>query len=591
MNNLPVAPNSEAGPVAGHPVLVWSRGEKWLLGGGVASGTGVGTLGLASSYRALERKAAAPAAAGGWGWGDYAWMLPVGVDLGILTFSIVNLLLVKAEKPLAWVKWVPRLLTIVTVVLNWQTGATTEGKIGHAALAALWVVLSEIAAHLYAAHIGRLKGRTQMERIRLSRWFYKPVSTARVNRLMKSWEITSYEEALERDRQRLVYCSGLREEFGRFWRFRAPEARLRPLRLVGFGMTVEDALGEPERQAAAAELRQQQAEFRAAEAALRKVEAESRIASAKAAAETERVTAETRLNVAKAEADSAASAAVREAEAALRVREAEREAETMRIEAEGRARIEEIALQGERRRTELEAEKQRTAREAAEAERLAEVEAEARRAAAQLKAREALMEAQRKHERQQASWKAEQLKAQREAEEAEAFRVAEARAKQAEIEAAAARAARLAEQEREAAARHAAAAKKAESEAAERAAETAAKQAEAKAKARKAEADRIADERRAQSERTAMEAERAREAEAAAKRAEAEAEARRTPVEREAHKVAGMIRELGKEKVTLSYIADQLGLSSTTTAHDRRKRALAILAEGNGDSAGSTSAA
>ncbi|MFI6530231.1 DUF2637 domain-containing protein [Streptomyces uncialis] len=112
---------------------MWSRGDKWLLRVGVASGAGLGTLGLASSYKAMEQKAAASAAEGGWGWGAHAWMLPVGVDLGILVFSIVNLLLVKAEKPLAWVKWVPRLLTVVTIVLNWQSGATFESKLGHAA--------------------------------------------------------------------------------------------------------------------------------------------------------------------------------------------------------------------------------------------------------------------------------------------------------------------------------------------------------------------------------------------------------------------------------------------------------------------------
>lgn len=516
----------------------WSRGEKWLLRAGIASGTGVGTLGLASSYRALERKAAAPVTAGGWNWGSQAWMLPVGVDLGILTFSVVNLLLVKAERPLAWVKWVPRLLTIVTIVLNWQTGATLEGKLGHAALAALWVVLSEIASHLYAAHIGRIKGRREMERIRLARWIHHPISSARINRLMKTWEITSYTEALERDRQRAVYRSTLRQDHGRLWRFKSPEDKLQPLRLLGYGMTLEEALSEPDRQEASAELRAQQRDLQRAEARLQKVEAESQVRVKELEAEAAQVRAAGSLKAAKAEADAAASVAVQQAEADLQVRQAEAEAQIKRLAAEAEAKVKEL----------------QDAEQAREDERA------------------------RQREKEQLTWQAElnRLRQQQAAEEHE--RAVETRRE--EIETAARTAAETAEARR-LEAEATANAEKARREAAEAArlkAEADLKAEEARLKKAEAEARAKALEKQAALDAAATEAARLKAAQDQLKAAQVEAEARLSPVERDARKVADMIRIEGMDAITLARIETALGVS-TGTASGRRKRALEILRE------------
>ncbi|GGS96258.1 DUF2637 domain-containing protein [Streptomyces violaceus] len=516
----------------------WSRGEKWLLRAGIASGTGVGTLGLASSYRALEKKAAAPIAAGGWNWGGQAWMLPVGVDLGILTFSVVNLLLIKAERPLGWVKWVPRILTIVTIVLNWQTGATLEGKLGHAALAALWVVLSEIAGHLYAAHIGRLKGRREMERIRLARWLHHPISSARINRLMKTWEIPSYTDALERDRQRMVYRSTLRQDYGRLWRFKSSEAKLQPLRLLGYGMTLEEALGEPGRQETAEELRTQQRDLQRAAARVQKVEAESQVRVKELEAEAAKVRAAGNLKAAKAEADAAASVAVQQAEADLQVRQAEAEAQIKRVTAEAQAKVKE--LQDE------------------------ELAREAERA--------------RQHEKTQLAWEAERNRLQQQKAVEERATAVEARREEIEAEA---RAAADTAEERRREQEATAAEEKAKQEAAEarrQAVEAALKADEARVKKAEAEARAQALEKQAATDAAAAEAARLKAAQDQMKAAEAEAEARLSPVERDARKVADMIRAEGLDAVTLARIESTLGVSMGT-ASGRRKRALEILRE------------
>ncbi|MFF3775757.1 DUF2637 domain-containing protein [Streptomyces sp. NPDC002232] len=534
----PHSPDTTDETAPAGPSLSWSRGEKWLLRSGIASGVGVGTLGLASSYKALEEKAARTAAEGGWGWGEYAWMLPVGIDLGILTFSIVNLLLVKAEKPLAWVKWVPRALTVVTIVLNWNTGATTEGKLGHAALAALWVVLSEIAAHLYAAHIGRLRNRRQMERIRFSRWFYQPVSSARVNRLMKSWEITSYEEALERDRQLMVYRSGLRNEYGRRWRFRSSEERLQPLRLAAYGMTVEQALEEPDRQEAAQNLREQKRSLQQARAELQRIEAEAQIKAAELQAEAAKVRAQGDLAKARAEAEAAASVAVQQSEADLQVRRAQAEAEARRVQAEAEATIRELEAQEQARQDDL----------------------------------------ARKREKDHLSWESERADLLARQKEDGHRRQLEARRLEAEVElkeSAEAATARRVKREEDA---RAAELDKQAAEARRIAAEADLKAKRDRLRGLETESAVQAAERRIAEDKAAAETARLKAAEDELKAAMLEAEARLTPPEREARQIADMIRNEGVKAITLSRIEEIFGFSQAT-ASGRRKRAIQLLQE------------
>lgn len=184
-----------------------SGGERALLAVCVLLGGGVSLLGLLSSYTALAAMASRV-----WGW-SWPWLLPVGVDLAIPAFTIAALLLIRVDMPLPWVRWVPRALTAATVYLNWSAGHALAGKIGHAVLIGLWVVFSEIAAHVYAVRIGAITGR-RMEKIRRSRWVLAPLSTAALWRRMVLWEVTSYNEALTLERERLLARAALRERYG-----------------------------------------------------------------------------------------------------------------------------------------------------------------------------------------------------------------------------------------------------------------------------------------------------------------------------------------------------------------------------------------
>ncbi|MEU8489287.1 DUF2637 domain-containing protein [Streptomyces sp. NPDC048641] len=229
----------EARPAGGVPPL--SGQELVLVVGIVLAAAVVSTLGLLSSYTALETKAAS------WGW-DWPWLLPVGIDVAIPAFTGANLILIRMGMELRWIRWVPRALTAVTVYLNWQASSTAGGRIGHAALTLLWVIFSEIASHVYGTRIGAVTGKKRMETVRRSRWILAPIPTARLRRRMILWEITSYEEALTRLQEQTYLRAQLKETYGWRWRSKAPLEQRMALKLgeapaaLADTLTPEDAL-------------------------------------------------------------------------------------------------------------------------------------------------------------------------------------------------------------------------------------------------------------------------------------------------------------------------------------------------------------
>ncbi|WP_411114611.1 DUF2637 domain-containing protein [Streptomyces sp. 029-5] len=206
--------------------------DKALLGIVIPTGGAVGALGLVASFGSVS------SAAERWGFTE-AWMLPVGIDLAIPVFTAANLLLIRLGMPLAWVRFVPWALTLVTCWLNVAAGTSVSAKVAHGSMPLLWVVLSEVAAHVYAVRIGVATG-ARMERIRRSRWLFAPRTTLMLWRRMALWETTDYREALALEKQRLLVRAELRENYGRAWRRRAPH---RDLVLLKLGeLTPEDYL-------------------------------------------------------------------------------------------------------------------------------------------------------------------------------------------------------------------------------------------------------------------------------------------------------------------------------------------------------------
>ncbi|MDG9714437.1 DUF2637 domain-containing protein [Streptomyces sp. DH10] len=222
-------------PVSGVPPL--TKPEMGLAGVGALAAAGVGALGLISSFDAVS------AAAARWGF-HVPWMLPVGIDVAIPVFTVANLLLIRMDMALAWVRFVPWVLTLITCGLNVAAGQGMWAKVAHGTMPLLWVVFSEIGAHIYAVRIGAATGR-RMEKIRFSRWLLAFPSTFALWRRMTLWEVTSYSEALAREKERQLARADLRERYGRKWRSKTPRRERVMLRMGDLAPAAEQEAPAP----------------------------------------------------------------------------------------------------------------------------------------------------------------------------------------------------------------------------------------------------------------------------------------------------------------------------------------------------------
>jgi hypothetical protein len=184
----------------------------------------IGVIGAVVSFDAVSEEL-------GSSFGGLAWLVPLGIDLGILAFSGLHLLLVRLEMPLPWLRLIPHGLIAATVWLNVEAGTTTVERLAHGVMPLLWALAVEVASHAVAVHTGLSSGR-RMEGIRRSRWLLAPLSTAVLWRRMVLWEVRSYAQALELERERLLARADLAATYGRVaWRWRAPLAERVRLRL------------------------------------------------------------------------------------------------------------------------------------------------------------------------------------------------------------------------------------------------------------------------------------------------------------------------------------------------------------------------
>ncbi|WP_339131522.1 DUF2637 domain-containing protein [Streptomyces sp. f51] len=211
-----------------------TRPEQGLAGVGALAAAAVGALGLISSFDAVS------AAAASWGFRS-PWMLPVGIDVSIPVFTVANLLLIRMDMALAWVRFVPWALTLITCGLNIAAGHSLSAKIAHGTMPLLWVVFSEIGAHIYAVRIGAATGR-RMEKIRFSRWLLAFPSTFALWRRMTLWEVTSYSTALVLEKERQLARADLREQHGWRWRSKTPRRERVMLRMGDLAPATEQGI-------------------------------------------------------------------------------------------------------------------------------------------------------------------------------------------------------------------------------------------------------------------------------------------------------------------------------------------------------------
>jgi predicted DNA-binding protein (UPF0251 family) len=205
---------------------------------GVAAGcAAIAAIGFVGSYAAVRRLAEAKQ------FGAFAMIFPIGIDAGILVLLALDLLLTWLRMPLALLRQVAWLLTAATIAFN--AAAAWPDPIGtgmHAVIPVLFVVVIEAARHA----IGRIADITagrHMDSVRVVRWFLDPVSTFRLWRRMRLWELRSYDQVIALEQSRLVERARLRARYGRRWRSKAPVSAVLALRLTRHGRALAPVSG------------------------------------------------------------------------------------------------------------------------------------------------------------------------------------------------------------------------------------------------------------------------------------------------------------------------------------------------------------
>ncbi|MEO3829513.1 DUF2637 domain-containing protein [Actinomadura sp. B10D3] len=192
-----------------------TRAQRVLAGAGGLFFAGLAGLGGYGSFASVQ-DVAEP-----W-FGDQAWIVPAGVDLGILALVSVALLLEWLAMPMPALRWMAFAFTAATVWLNVSAAhGDVTGMVMHAAMPVLFITFIEAVRHAIRRRAGIAAG-TVREGIPVARWLLAPFSTFRLWRRMVLWQITSYPQALTAEQRRRHALALLESHYGRKWKARAP---------------------------------------------------------------------------------------------------------------------------------------------------------------------------------------------------------------------------------------------------------------------------------------------------------------------------------------------------------------------------------
>lgn len=215
-----------------------TRMHRVLIGVVVTGAMIIAGIGFAGSYAAVRELAIKK------GFGNFAYVFPIGIDAGICVLLALDLLLTWIRIPFPLLRQTAWLLTVATIAFNGAAAWPDPLGVGmHAVIPILFVVAVEAARHA----IGRIADITadkHMEGVRLTRWLLSPVPTFLLWRRMKLWELRSYDQVIKLEQERLVYQARLRSRFGRAWRRKAPVESLMPLRLARYGVPLAQTAPE-----------------------------------------------------------------------------------------------------------------------------------------------------------------------------------------------------------------------------------------------------------------------------------------------------------------------------------------------------------
>nr|WP_152628004.1 DUF2637 domain-containing protein [Streptacidiphilus neutrinimicus] len=210
-----------------------TKTHRTLIGVVAAGAFIIAGIGFAGSYSAVRVLATRK------GFGLFAYVFPIGVDVGIAVLLALDLVLTWLRIPFPLLRQAAWTLTVGTIVFNAASSVGDPLAMGmHAIIPLLFIVVVEAARHA-VGRIADITADRYMESVRLFRWILSPLPTFVLWRRMKLWELRSYDEVIRLEQNRLVYRTHLRAQYGRGWRYRAPLELLLPLKLARYGVPLD----------------------------------------------------------------------------------------------------------------------------------------------------------------------------------------------------------------------------------------------------------------------------------------------------------------------------------------------------------------
>jgi len=150
---------------------------------------------------------------------QWAWLVPIVVDLSVFVFSGVDLVLARLDMSHPLARWTVYGATGGTVWLNYSAGSDAAGRVAHVLMPSVWVVFVELMRHVVRRQV-LLATDNHRESVPAARWLLAPYSTLKLWRRMVLWRVYSYPRALDQERVRLARIAAAREQLGRTWRWR-----------------------------------------------------------------------------------------------------------------------------------------------------------------------------------------------------------------------------------------------------------------------------------------------------------------------------------------------------------------------------------
>jgi hypothetical protein len=206
----------KAQPAVGETrVLGLTRAQVMAVGVSVALGLVVFGYGMAGFYVTISSLAARRGV-------PLATFVPAGIDGGLISVVVLDLVLVWVGNPVGWLRQVVRLLSAGTIVANTVSGWPDPVAVGlHGAAPVMVLAMVEAGRTVLLRRLGVKQG-TVRDSIPLIRWALAPWRTALLWRRMVLWQITSYRAAVDVELDIRRAMALLRVHYGRGWRRSAP---------------------------------------------------------------------------------------------------------------------------------------------------------------------------------------------------------------------------------------------------------------------------------------------------------------------------------------------------------------------------------